>query len=115
LTGGPGGPLNQLLAAGQPEAGENRLLKLKAIFGDRLYIELQRHGLAEERAVEDTLLELAYTHGVPIVATNDVHFGKEHMYKAHDALMCIADGTFVSQQERRRLTREHRFKSAAEM
>jgi len=115
LTGGPGGPLNALLVAGQPEAGEQLLLKLKAIFGDRLYIELQRHGLAEERAVEDTLLGLAYTHDIPIVATNDVHFGKEHMYKAHDALMCIADGTFVSQQERRRLTREHRFKTAAEM
>ena len=115
LTGGPGGPLNQLLVAGQPEAAENLLLKLHTIFGDRLYIELQRHGLPEERAVENTLLELAYTHAIPIVATNDVHFGKADMYKAHDALMCIADGAFVSQQERRRLTPEHRFKTAAEM
>ena len=115
LTGGPGGPINQLLVAGQPDAAETLLLQLKAIFGDRLYIELQRHGLAEERAAEDPLLELAYTHAIPLVATNDVHFGKPDMYKAHDALLCIADGAFVSQQERRRVTREHRFKTAAEM
>jgi DNA polymerase-3 subunit alpha len=44
-----------------------------------------------------------------------VHFGAADMYEAHDALLCIADGAFVSQEDRRRLTREHRFKSAAEM
>ena len=52
---------------------------------------------------------------LPLVATNDVHFGPADMYEAHDALLCIADGAFVSQDDRRRLTREHRFKSAAEM
>ncbi|HEY2068745.1 MAG TPA: DNA polymerase III subunit alpha [Rhizomicrobium sp.] len=114
LTGGPGGPLNQLIVAGQP-AAEAVLDRLHGIFGDRLYIELQRHGLAEERAAEDKLLELAYAKDIPLVATNDVHFGKAEMYEAHDALLCIADGAFVSQQDRRKLTREHRFKSAAEM
>ena len=89
--------------------------KLHAIFGNRLYVELQRHGLPEERAAEDTLLELAYAKDIPLVATNDVHFGKADMYEAHDALLCIADGTYVSQQDRKRVTREHRFKSAAEM
>src|SRR5262249_35740622 len=47
--------------------------------------------------------------------TNDVHFGPPEMYEAHDALLCIADGTFVDVQERRRVTSEHRFKSAREM
>ncbi|HYS45441.1 MAG TPA: DNA polymerase III subunit alpha, partial [Rhizomicrobium sp.] len=42
-------------------------------------------------------------------------FGKANMYEAHDALLCIADGAFVSQDDRRRLTREHRFKTASEM
>ncbi|HSZ73500.1 MAG TPA: DNA polymerase III subunit alpha [Rhizomicrobium sp.] len=115
LSGGPGGPLNALIVAGQPDAAEELLLKLSAIFGDRLYIELQRHNLPEERAAEDTLIELAYTYAIPLVATNDVHFGEANMYEAHDALLCIADGAFVSQQDRRRLTREHRFKTAAEM
>jgi DNA polymerase-3 subunit alpha len=114
LTGGPGGALNRLIVEGQPAASE-LLDKLHGIFGDRLYVELQRHGLPEERAAEDRLIELAYAKDLPLVATNDVHFGKADMYEAHDALLCIADGAFVSQQDRKRLTREHRFKSAAEM
>src|SRR6201999_1109406 len=58
---------------------------------------------------------LAYAKRLPIVATNDCHFGRADMYEAHDALLCIADATFVGQEDRRRLTREHRFKSPAEM
>jgi DNA polymerase III subunit alpha len=115
LTGGVGGALNKLIVEGQPDAAAALLDRLHAIFGNRLYIELQRHGLPEERGAEDTLLELAYAKDIPLVATNDVHFGRAGMYEAHDALLCIADGTFVSQQDRRRLTREHRFKTAAEM
>jgi DNA polymerase III subunit alpha len=115
LTGGPGGPLNQQLLDGQHHAAEEILAKLAAAFPGHLYVELQRHGLAEERATEDALLDLAYEKRLPLVATNDVHFGRANMYAAHDALLCIADGTFVSQDDRRRLTREHRFKTAAEM
>ncbi|HEV2562215.1 MAG TPA: DNA polymerase III subunit alpha [Rhizomicrobium sp.] len=115
LTSGPGGPLNKLIVEGQPEAAALLLDRLTAMFGDRLYLELQRHGLPEERAAEEQIIELAYAKNLPLVATNDVHFGEADMYEAHDALLCIADGTFVSQQDRRRLTREHRFKSAAEM
>ncbi len=115
LTGGPGGPLNRLIDDGQPAAAGLMLDRLKAMFGDRLYVELQRHGLPEERAAEETIVELAYAKDLPLVATNDVHFGKADMYEAHDALLCIADGAYVSQEDRRRLTREHRFKTAAEM
>ncbi|HEX7725078.1 MAG TPA: DNA polymerase III subunit alpha [Rhizomicrobium sp.] len=115
LTGGPGGPLNSLIANGQPEAADEVFKKLAAIFPDRLYVELQRHGLAEERAAEEGLIDRAYALDLPLVATNDVHFGSAAMYEAHDALLCIADGTYVSQQDRRKLTREHRFKSAEEM
>ncbi|MBV9904600.1 MAG: DNA polymerase III subunit alpha, partial [Alphaproteobacteria bacterium] len=115
LTGGPGGPVNKLLVEGQVAAADAVVERLAAIFGDRLYVELQRHGLAEERAAEDKLIDIAYARRLPLVATNDVHFGAADMYEAHDALLCIADGTFVSQEDRRRLTREHRFKTAAEM
>jgi DNA polymerase-3 subunit alpha len=115
LTGGPGGPLNRLIVEGQPEAAAALLDRLAVLFPDRLYVELQRHGLAEERAAEDGLVDLAYAKRLPLVATNDVHFGAADMYEAHDALLCIADGSFVSQDDRRRLSREHRFKSAAEM
>ncbi len=115
LTGGLGGPVNRLIVEGQPEAAGAMLERLHAVFGDRLYVELQRHGLAEERAAEEALIDFAYARNLPLVATNDVHFGKPDMYEAHDALLCIADASFVSQQDRRRLTREHRFKTAEEM
>ena len=115
LTGGPGGPINRLLLEGQRAAAESALDRLAAMFPNRLYVELQRHGLAEERATEEALLDMAYARGLPIVATNDVHFGAASMYEAHDALLCIAEGNFVSQDDRRRLTKEHRFKTPAEM
>ncbi len=115
LTGGPGGPLNRLIVEGQPDAAALMLDRLAEMFPDRLYVELQRHGMAEERAAEDKLIEFAYAKSLPLVATNDVHFSDEGMYEAHDALLCIADASFVGQEDRRRLTREHRFKSAAEM
>src|SRR5882672_11226293 len=115
LTGGPNGPINRLIADGQPQAAEFLLDKLYNLFGDRLYVELQRHGLPNEAAVEEKLIDLAYAKGLPLVATNDVHFGGEDMYEAHDALLCISDGTFLDVEDRRRLTPEHRFKSAQEM
>jgi DNA polymerase-3 subunit alpha len=115
LTGGPGGAINRLIVEGQRDAASHQLDALKTMFGNRLYVELQRHGLAEERAAEDALIDLAYEKQLPLVATNDVHFGRADMYAAHDALLCIADGSFVSQEDRRRLTRDHRFKTAAEM
>jgi DNA polymerase III subunit alpha len=115
LTGGPPGPVDRLIAEGQPQAADALLDRLAAVFGDRLYVELQRHGLATEAAVESKLIDFAYAKGLPLVATNDVHFGSASMFEAHDALLCIADGTFVDVDDRRRLTPEHRFKGADEM
>ncbi|HCX66383.1 MAG TPA: DNA polymerase III subunit alpha, partial [Rhodobiaceae bacterium] len=94
---------------------EALLLKLKEIFGDRLYVELQRHDTEDERTAEGPLIEFAYKHGLPLVATNEPFFTKEDEYEAHDALICIADGAYVVQGDRRRLTPQHRFKSQAEM
>ncbi len=74
-----------------------------------------RHGLAAEEEIEPALIELALARDLPLVATNDVHFIDAAEYEAHDVLLCIADGAQVGQEQRRRLTPEHRFKSAAEM
>lgn len=82
LTGGPGGVLNQLLLDGQRAAAEAALDGLAGAFPNRLYIELQRHGLPEERATEDALLDMAYARHLPLAATNDVHFGTAKMYEA---------------------------------
>jgi DNA polymerase III subunit alpha len=115
LTGGPGGPLDAAIAAGQSHLAATRLQTLIRLFGDQLYVELQRHGLASERRVEPTLIELAYTHGLPLVATNEPYFATAADYEAHDALICIAESKVIADAERRQLTPEHRFKTRKEM
>ena len=115
LTGGPAGPIDWALRGGRPELARTRLARLAGLFGDRLYIELQRHDLDSERAVEPHLLDMAYRGGLPLVATNEPYFAARSDYLAHDALLCIADGAVVGETDRRRLTAEHRFKTRAEM
>ena len=115
LTGGPSGPLDVAIAGGQNALALARCEELQRLFGDRLYIELQRHGMASERTVEPALIELGYGRGIALVATNEPFFATREDYEAHDALMCIAEGKLISDGDRRQLTAEHRFKSRAEM
>ncbi len=115
LTGGPDGPLGHLLEAGQTDHAEDIVCRLEAMFPDRLYAEVQRHGLGREQRIETALIELAYKHDIPLVATNEAYFADAAMFEAHDALLCVAGGNYVSQSDRRQLTPEHRFKSADEM
>ncbi len=122
LTGGAEGPVGHLLQAGQPQKAAALLTRLAAAYPGRLYVELQRHpgegGLTTEaeRATEPALVDMAYVMGLPLVATNDVYFPMTAMFEAHDALICIAEGAYVDQQEpRRRLTPQHYFKSPEEM
>ncbi len=114
LSGGPTGPLNTALSDNQDDLFIERLTHLLALYGDRLYIELQRHeGYA--RAVETRLVEAAYDKDIPLVATNEAYFPKREDYEAHDALICIAEGRVVAEDDRRRLTPDHYLKTSAEM
>ena len=115
LTGGPGGPLDLAIAAGQSHLATSRLDALRSAFGDRLYVELQRHNTPDGRLTEPALIELAYGMGLPLVAANEPYFATAADYEAHDALICIAEGKLIAEPERRHLTPEHRFKSRAEM
>src|SRR5258708_6750835 len=115
LAGGPGGPVGRLLGEGQDAAAEAALRRLAEIYPDRLYIELMRHGVAAEDRIEAALIDLAFRHDLPLIATNDCFFPNPEFYEAHDALLCIAEGTVVGQRERRRLNPSYSFKSASEM
>jgi DNA polymerase III subunit alpha len=115
LTGGPGGPLDAAIAAGQAHLAQGRCEVLERLFGDRLYIELQRHGRSAERNAEPALIALAYERGIPLVAANEPLFAAQEDYEAHDALICIAEGRLVAETDRRQLTPEHRFKARADM
>ncbi len=115
LSGGMKGAIAQKLLHNQKDKAEQELIRMKSVFADRFYIELQRHGLADEIKIEDDLIELAYTHDVPLVATNDCYFKDLKAHEAHDALLCISEGSYISEQDRRKVTKEHYFKSSQEM
>lgn len=115
LTGGFAGGLGKRLTSNLD--GIDYLKNLQSLFKDRLYIEISRYGVLtpEEQAVENKLIDLAYHFDLPLVATNEAFFPDASLYEAHDALLCIAGGTYVNETNRRRLTPEHCFKSPEEM
>src|SRR6476619_2782265 len=115
LTGGPDGPISLALHADHTALAAARCDRLANLFGDRLYVELQRHGIDKERRVESGLIDLAYAKGLPLVATNEPYFASNDDYEAHDALLCIAGGKLIAETDREQLTPDHRFKTRAEM
>ena len=115
LTGGTRGPVARLLAEGRRDDAAALLAQFREAFSDRCMMELHRHGLAVERAIEPGLVTLADEYGLPLVATNECFFATPKMHEAHDALLCIAEGRQVSEQNRRKVTPEHWFKPADAM
>ena len=115
LTGGPSGPVGRRLSDGQLDAGRVLLETLKGMFPGRLYVEIMRHGMEAEKKTEAAFLDLAYELDLPLVATNEVFFSDASMHEAHDALICIAEGTYLTNPDRRQLSPNHGFKSSREM
>nr|WP_096176526.1 DNA polymerase III subunit alpha [Cohaesibacter sp. ES.047] len=115
LTGGGNGPVDRLLFNHHTDSARHRLKALHDIYEDRLYVEIMRHGMAHEAIVEPQILDLAYALAIPLVATNDVYFAERDDFEAHDALIAIAAGKVLIQDDRRQLTAEHYFKSQDEM
>ena len=114
LTGATKGPVDKALSAGQEGQAEQRLDALKAAFGDRLYVELQRPR-DFDRSHENRMVALAYRKHLPIVATNEAFFPSPDDFDAHDALMAVAHNAMVSDDSRFRLTEDHYLKSRSEM
>jgi DNA polymerase III subunit alpha len=115
LTGGGDGAFAQLLVEGKSDIVDAALKRLAATFGNRLYVELHRHGERIEADTEGALIDLAYAQGLPLVAANDIRFSERKRHGSHDALMCIANSSYLGEQDRPRVTPEHYFKSADEM
>ena len=115
LTGGGDGLLAQVLAEGKSEIAEAVLKQIESAFGNRLYVELHRHGERIETETESALIDLAYARGLPLVACNDIRFAERKGHGSHDALMCIAASSYLGEEDRPRVMPEHYFKSAEEM
>lgn len=101
------GEIPSLLAENNYEAARERALFYASIFDDnRLYLELQDHGLEKEKRVNPLLVRLARETGIPLVATNDIHYIESSDANAHDILLCIGTNKKKSDQDRIRFESE---------
>src|SRR5207253_230369 len=90
MTGCMGGVVSQSILEQGPEAGKTTLGRLKEIFEPgNLYVELQDHMLPEQPVLNGILVDLATKFDLPLVATNDVHYGAKEDAEAHLYLSCI--------------------------
>jgi DNA polymerase-3 subunit alpha len=116
-TGCLGGVVLQALLGGEPARALELAGRLQDIFGqDNLLVELQDHGLADQRRTNPQLIEIARSLGAPLVATNDSHYCKRQDAQAHDALLCVQTGATRDDPNRFKFHgEEHYVKTAAEM
>ncbi|WP_066806556.1 DNA polymerase III subunit alpha [Sphingomonas asaccharolytica] len=115
LTAGGEGGVARLFAEDQPDGANAYVDRLQAIFGDRLYIEIARRFEPVEAKAEAELLELAYARNLPIVATNPCCFADEEFLEAHDAMLCIANSSYVASDDRPKSSPDAWMKPAKDM
>ncbi len=89
--------------------------KIKNAFGDRFYLEIQRHNDQNEIGFEKFNLKKSLDLEIPIIATNEVFYLDKEMHEAHDALICIGNKTYVNEKNRLRYTNQHYLKTNSEM
>jgi DNA polymerase III subunit alpha len=110
------GEIPQLLLSGKNQEAREVVEFYKEIFPDKFYLEIQDHGLEEERIVQPKLIDLARQTNTPLVATNDCHYLKKADADAHDVLLCIQTGKSLSDTNRMKYnTNQLYFKSEEEM
>ncbi|HOU14195.1 MAG TPA: DNA polymerase III subunit alpha [Anaerolineae bacterium] len=104
LTACAQGEIPQLLFQGQIDQARAAVRWYQTQFPDRFYFELQSHLIPEFDPVYRQMVELGREMGVPLVATNDIHYAKREQADAHDVLLCIGTGKTVNESNRMRMT-----------
>ncbi|MFT8520750.1 DNA polymerase III subunit alpha [Gluconobacter oxydans] len=115
LTGGNRGPINKLILEEQKSEAQALLSRLEEAFRGNIAVELNRLGEAGEQEVESVLIPMADQMDIPLVATNECFFPKPEMHEAHDALLCIAQGRTIAEEDRWHVSPQAWFKTPAEM
>lgn len=111
-----GGAVQNNILRGRDERAREVALMYKEIFKDGFYLELQNHGVEENRKVNEINIQLSRELGIPLVATNDVHYVTKEDAKSHDVLLCIQTGKTVDEEKRMRYpSNEFYLKSPEEM
>ena len=110
------GEIPQHLLKNDYEKAKERALWFKNLFGDRYYLELQDHGLPEQKKINPLLVRLSQELGIPVVCTNDIHYIEKDDWNAHDTLLCIGTATKKNDQNRLRYKEgEFYFRTPEEM
>lgn len=110
------GRMPRLLMAGDYEGAKAFAQDMKNTFGEDFYIELQDHGLVEEKQVIPQLIQIARELDIQLVATNDVHYIRKEDWEAQDILLCIQTKKTLDDPKRMKFgTHEFYFKSGDEM
>lgn len=117
LTACMKGEVNWNLLNGNPDRALKAAVELRDIFGEgNFFLEMQNHGLEKEEFLIPMIYTIHRETGIPLVATNDCHYLYQEDWEAHDALLCIQTGKFVSDKDRMRYnTDQIYFKSPEEM
>jgi DNA polymerase-3 subunit alpha len=112
-----GGLVSQLILHGEHDAALEAAARMQDIFGrDHFFVELQDHGIEDQRTTLLPLLEIAHKLQAPLLATNDSHYTHRDGAEAHDALLCVQTGALKSDANRLKFDGEEFYiKSAAEM
>lgn len=97
-----GGEVQNYINKGRIEKAKEAALFYKSVFGPDFYLELQDHGMEEQKKVNEELLKMSKELQIPLVATNDVHYINKEDAKAHDILLCIQTGKTIEDEKRMR-------------
>jgi DNA polymerase III, alpha subunit len=109
------GLFGQLFDKGKFTEIHDLYYEIKKTYGDRFYIEIQRHNDKNEIGFEKFNLNKSLELEIPIIATNEVFYLKQDMHEAHDTLICIGNKTYVNEKNRLRYSDQHYFKNNSEM
>ena len=93
-------PVPRSIMANEPDKAWTMAEDFKRLFGDRYYLEVQRHGIPAQEVVNQELFKMHHDLGVPLVATNDAHYLEEHDHEDHDVLLCVGTAANVSDEKR---------------
>ena len=115
FSGTINGLVGQLFNKGKFSEIEKLYSKLKQKYGDKFYIEIQRHGDQNEISFEKFNLSQSLNLEISIIATNEVFYSNKDMYEAHDALICIKNKTYVNEKNRIKYSNQHYLKDNSEM
>lgn len=111
-----GGDIQRKILEGDLDGAKELINRLKGIFGEDFYLELQDHNIREQNLVNQKLIEFSKLMDVPLVATNDAHYLKREDALAHEILLCIQTGKNINDDDRMRFDGEEFYvKSAQEM